>query len=93
MKFIKKAFNKKSALERADPQIYAATREELTRLQNQLQLIPSENYASEATLDACGSVLNNKYSVKHKKCQKFLKNFLQQTFSFADNFLEFAEII
>jgi glycine hydroxymethyltransferase len=74
MKFIKKAFNKKSALERADPQIYAATREELTRLQNQLQLIPSENYASEATLDACGSVLNNKYSEGYPKKRYYQGN-------------------
>jgi glycine hydroxymethyltransferase len=27
-----------------------------------MQLIPSENYASRAVMQACGSVLTNKYS-------------------------------
>lgn len=49
-------------LKEVDPEIYAATREELARQQNQIELIASENIASKAVLDAQGSVLTNKYA-------------------------------
>ncbi len=50
------------SLQEQDPEIYANVQAELHRLQTELQLIPSENYASKAVLQACGTVLNNKYS-------------------------------
>ncbi|MDH5491778.1 MAG: serine hydroxymethyltransferase [Myxococcales bacterium] len=45
-----------------DPEIHALIRQEETRQHEKLRLIPSENYAPRAVLEACGSVLNNKYS-------------------------------
>jgi len=49
-------------LNEADPEIHAHIVKEEERQRSTLRLIPSENYASQAVLDACGSVLNNKYS-------------------------------
>jgi glycine hydroxymethyltransferase len=45
-----------------DQEIYSNVQLELKRLKEELQMIPSENYASTAVLQACGTVLNNKYS-------------------------------
>jgi glycine hydroxymethyltransferase len=45
-----------------DPEIHALIREEEQRETVKLRLIPSENYASRAVLEASGSVLTNKYS-------------------------------
>lgn len=46
----------------ADPEIAGLIREEERRQHDHLRLIPSENYATRAVMEACGSVLNNKYS-------------------------------
>lgn len=46
----------------ADPEVAKIIVLEQQRQQEQLQLIPSENYASLAVLQACGSVMNNKYA-------------------------------
>jgi glycine hydroxymethyltransferase len=45
-----------------DPEIARLIREEEVRETVKLRLIPSENYASRAVLEATGSVLTNKYS-------------------------------
>jgi glycine hydroxymethyltransferase len=45
-----------------DPQIYAAIMGEKSRQQTTLNMIPSENFVSQAVLEASGSVLTNKYS-------------------------------
>lgn len=45
-----------------DPKVYQATIGELHRQQDGMELIASENYVSEATLEALGSVFTNKYS-------------------------------
>ncbi len=45
-----------------DPEISNLINKELIRQKEVLNMIPSENYASESVLDAVGSVLNNKYS-------------------------------
>ncbi|HEY7500272.1 MAG TPA: serine hydroxymethyltransferase [Vicinamibacterales bacterium] len=45
-----------------DPDIAAAISHELHRQNNGLELIASENFVSQAVLDAAGSVLTNKYA-------------------------------
>src|SRR5438309_11319105 len=45
-----------------DPAVGAAIRDEFERQQYTLELIPSENIASPAVLQALGSLLNNKYA-------------------------------
>ena len=49
-------------IKKQDPQIYKATMGELKRQQEGMELIASENYVSEAVLEALGSVFTNKYS-------------------------------
>ncbi|MGB3165510.1 MAG: serine hydroxymethyltransferase [Alteraurantiacibacter sp.] len=49
-------------LEQADPEVYAAVRNELKRQQDKIELIASENIASKAVLEAAGSVFTNKYA-------------------------------
>lgn len=45
-----------------DPDVADALKAELTRQQNQIELIASENIVSKAVLEAQGSVLTNKYA-------------------------------
>jgi len=49
-------------LQRTDPEIYSLIREEERYQFESVRLIPSENYASAAVMQAVGSVLTNKYS-------------------------------
>jgi glycine hydroxymethyltransferase len=49
-------------LSEADPQVYEAIRNELERQDTRLELIASENFTSEAILEAAGSVFTNKYA-------------------------------
>jgi glycine hydroxymethyltransferase len=49
-------------LARTDPEIAEAVRNETRRQGAQLELIASENFVSEAVLEAMGSVLTNKYA-------------------------------
>jgi glycine hydroxymethyltransferase len=49
-------------LEEVDPEIAEVLREEGRRQGTGLELIPSENFVSEAVLEAMGSVLTNKYA-------------------------------
>src|SRR3954449_3474490 len=49
-------------LAEADPQVYEAIRHELERQDSRLELIASENFTSEAILEAAGSVFTNKYA-------------------------------
>ncbi|MBF8259077.1 MAG: glyA, partial [Actinobacteria bacterium] len=46
----------------ADPEIYEIIRRETERQAYGLELIPSENFVSDAVLEATGSVLTNKYA-------------------------------
>jgi glycine hydroxymethyltransferase len=49
-------------LELVDPEIAQVLREEVRRQETGIELIPSENFVSEAVLEAAGSVLTNKYA-------------------------------
>jgi glycine hydroxymethyltransferase len=49
-------------LKQTDPQIYKLIKQEQKRQKNVLEMIASENYTSQAVMDALGSVLTNKYS-------------------------------
>jgi glycine hydroxymethyltransferase len=51
-----------NALEAVDPEIAQLVSAEEKRQREKIRLIPSENYTSAAVLDACGTVLQNKYS-------------------------------
>ncbi len=51
-----------SALAEADPDVWRAVQGEIRREEDGVVLIASENYASEAVLEAQGSVLTNKYA-------------------------------
>lgn len=49
-------------IQKQDPQVYRSVLGELKRQQEGMELIASENYVSEAVLEALGSVFTNKYS-------------------------------
>src|SRR5271170_4709090 len=49
-------------LDEVDPQIAEILRDELRRQSTSIELIPSENFVSEAVMEAMGSVLTNKYA-------------------------------
>jgi glycine hydroxymethyltransferase len=51
-----------SSLEQVDADIWKALRAETERQHRNLELIASENFVSEAVLEAMGSVLTNKYA-------------------------------
>lgn len=57
-----------------DPQIYKLVKQEEDRQKNVLEMIPSENYASAAVLEALGTVLNNKYSEGYPKKRYYQGN-------------------
>ena len=50
------------SLSEVDPEIYDAIQHETARQDGQLELIASENFTSEAVLEATGSVFTNKYA-------------------------------
>ncbi|MBV9084415.1 MAG: serine hydroxymethyltransferase, partial [Acidobacteriaceae bacterium] len=50
------------ALSEVDPEIYDAIQHEVERQNTRLELIASENFTSEAVLEATGSVFTNKYA-------------------------------
>jgi glycine hydroxymethyltransferase len=52
----------KPRLKDVDPEMAAAIEQETLRQENKIELIASENYASEAVLEAQGGVLTNKYA-------------------------------
>jgi glycine hydroxymethyltransferase len=54
-------------LARTDPEIADLVQQETVRQRDKIRMIPSENYASAAVLEATGSVLTNKYSEGYAK--------------------------
>lgn len=59
------AANKKmlnASLKESDPEIYNIIQNEAKRQRDSICLIPSENFTSQAVLDALGSIMQNKYS-------------------------------
>src|SRR5258706_11144489 len=59
------SYNHYRPLAESDPDIYAAIQNETRRQHEGLELIGSENFASEAVLEAAGSVFTNKYAQGH----------------------------
>lgn len=49
-------------LMQADPELYASMARELERQRDHLELIASENFTSQAVMEAVGSHLTNKYA-------------------------------
>ncbi len=49
-------------LAEVDPEVYQAIREELHRQHSRIELIASENFTSQAVLEATGSICTNKYA-------------------------------
>ena len=49
-------------LKLSDPDIYSAIQKEIERERGKILLIASENYASQAVLEAQGSIFTNKYA-------------------------------
>ncbi|MFO7676669.1 MAG: serine hydroxymethyltransferase [bacterium] len=58
---------KPDVLKNADPEIFDVVRKETDRQHNNLELIASENFCSEAVLAALGSSLTNKYAEGYPK--------------------------
>ena len=61
-------------LEKQDPQIAELIQKEIERQQNGLVMIPSENHASVAVLEAMGTVLSNKYAEGYPKKRYYTGN-------------------
>ena len=49
-------------IKKVDPLVAEQIEQEFERQQNTIELIASENITSEAVMEACGSVLTNKYA-------------------------------
>lgn len=49
-------------LQKQEPEIYEAIKQELERQRHGIELIPSENFVSPALLEALGSIFTNKYA-------------------------------
>ena len=51
-----------SLLKQNDPELYAAVMQEMSRQQNKIELIASENFVTETVMEANRTILTNKYA-------------------------------
>ena len=58
-------------LKKEDIQVYNAIQAELKRQQNKLELIASENFVSEAVMQAMGSYMTNKYAEGYPRARYY----------------------
>lgn len=63
-----------ACVEKTDPEIAKAIEGEAKRQERVLEMIPSENYASKAVLEATGSVFANKYAEGYPKKRYYQGN-------------------
>ncbi len=61
------SINYGTAVEKSDPEVWEAIHREEERQRRNIELIAAENYASQAVLEAQGSVLTNKYAEGYPK--------------------------
>lgn len=74
------------SVKRNDPELHGYMVLELERQRNSLEMIPSENFTSMAVMEACGSVLTNKYSEGYPKKRYYGGNeFIDRVESLAVN--------
>lgn len=66
-KFIRRAMVSTKKIEKTDKEIAKLIHLEAKRQKEGLEMIPSENYVSDAVLEAMGSILTNKYSEGYPK--------------------------
>ena len=56
-----------ASIEKSDKEVFGIIKKEGVRIRNGLEMIPSENYASKAVLQALGNFFNCKYSEGYAK--------------------------
>ncbi|KAI1633332.1 serine hydroxymethyltransferase [Biscogniauxia mediterranea] len=67
-------------LQQADPAVFDIIEKEKNRQKHFINLIPSENFTSQAVLDALGSVMQNKYSEGYPGARYYAGNeFIDQS--------------